>query len=165
MNIRERLFLISGGNFFQRQQVINGIKKRLVKSSDYSLSIFTFYGKEVDLKDLGHKLLTAALNQKKAVIFKDFHQLASTARKLIFKNLNKILTINYLIFDSDREYYRLQRDKKFTSDELFAFILKRAATYRVSSAKKDFSIQDLMSGLRKNDLAACLYVVESLFCS
>ena len=81
----------------------------------------------------------------------------------MFKNIKKILSANCLIFDTDKEFYQLQRDKKFMSDDLFALVLRGAAIYRVSSLKREFSIQDFISSLRKNDLKASLYVVESLF--
>ena len=162
MNVRERLFLISGGNFLQRQAALSGIKKRLLKEASSVLSVFTFYAKEVGLKDL-NEISTVSFGQKKIIIFRNFHQLTSPVRKLLYKNIKKILTANYLIFDSDREYYRLQRDKKLAADPLSALIIKRAAVYRVSSPKPQLTIQDLMSSLRKNDLSASLYIVESLF--
>lgn len=163
MKVRERLFLISGGNFDQRQRTINSIKKRLFKDKGSSLDIFTFYGKEVELKDLGDKLLTTSFGQRRMVIFRNFHQLKAPARKFIFKNINKILLANYVIFDSDKEYYQLQRDKRFMSDSLFTLAIKQAAIYRVSSVKRELTIQDLMSSLRKNDLDSSLYISESLF--
>lgn len=163
MNVRERLFLILGGDFNQRQLALSGIKKRLLKQESLPIDFFTFYAKEIDLKTFSEKLLTVSFGQRKVVIFRNFHQLTSPVRKLFLKNIKKILETNYMIFDSDKEYYQLQKDKKFLSDELFSFIIKRAAIFRVSAARKEFSIQDFMSSLRKNDYKSCLYVVESLF--
>ncbi|MCF7907940.1 MAG: hypothetical protein K9L86_03590 [Candidatus Omnitrophica bacterium] len=163
MKVRERLFLISGGNFDQRQRTLSGIKKRLFKEKDSPLDTFTFYGKEVELKGLNDKLLTASFGQRRMIIFRNFHQLASPVRKFIFKNIKRILLANYVVFDSDKEYYQLQRDKRFMSDSLFTLAIKQAAVYKVSPVKKDFSFQDLMSSLRKNDLNSSLYIIESLF--
>lgn len=126
------------------------------------MSVFTFYAKEVSLKDL-NEISTVSFAAKKIIIFRNFHQLASASRKFLYKNIKKVLTANYLIFDTDKEYYRLQRDKKLAADPLFALIIKRAAVYRVSSLKPELSIQDFMSSLRKDDLSASLYILESLF--
>jgi len=162
-SVRERLFLILGGDFNQRQLALSNIKKRLLKQQSLPIDFFTFYAKEIELKTFSEKLLTVSFGQKKVVMFRNFDQLASPVRKFFFKNIKKILKSNYLIFDSDKEYYQLQKDKKFLSDELFSFIIKQATTFRVNSARKYLSIQDFISSLRKNDLKSCLYVVESLF--
>jgi len=163
VNIRDKAFLISGSNFSQRQQALKSIKKRILKEKSAAFSVLTLYSKELTPKDLGDKLFTASFTDKKIVIFKNFENLPSAARKFIFDNLKKILINNYVIFETAKDNYQLQGNKKFFSDSLFSFVLKRAASFRVSPVKKDLSIEDFIASLRKNDLAQSLYVLESLF--
>ncbi len=163
VNIRDRAFLISGDNFHQRQQALKSIKKRILKEKPAAFSILTLYPKELTPNGLAQKLFTTSFTNKKIVIFKNFHDLPSAARKFIFDNLKKILINNYVIFETDKDNYQLQKNKKFHSDRLFAFILKRAASFRVSSVDRSLSIEDFIGSIRKNDLANSLYVLERLF--
>lgn len=163
VNIRERAFLISGSNFSQRQQALKSIRKRILQDQAAAFSILTLYSKELTPKDLAQKLFTTSFTNKKIVVFKNFHDLSSAARKFIFDNLQKVLVNNYVIFETEKDNYQLQKNKKFSSDDLFSFILKRAASFRVSSARSSLSIEDFIGSIRKNDLAHSLYVLESLF--
>ena len=163
VNIRERVFLISGTNFLQRQRAVENIKKRILKSKDPSLNVLTFYGKEVNPKDLGEKLFTTSFGKDKIAVFKNFQELPSATRKFLFDNLKRILSNNYLIFETDKDYYQLQKDKKFATDEFFVSVLKRAALFRVASTERKATIEDFIANLRKNDLATSVYILEKLF--
>jgi len=163
VNIRERVFLISGTNFLQRQHAVENIKKRILKGKASSLNVFTFYGKEVKLEDLGEKLFTTSFGKERIVVFKDSQDLPSAVRKFLFDNLKRILSSNYLIFETDKDYYQFQKDKRFTNDEFFVSVLKRAALFRVVSTKETATIEDFIASLRKNDLATSVYILEKLF--
>lgn len=91
MNIREKVFFVSGDNFLQRQRAIEGIKKRIQKDKFTSLNTLTFYSKEIYLQDLQEKLFTASFNKSKIAVFKDFPDLTSAVRNLLFDNLERIL--------------------------------------------------------------------------
>lgn len=163
VNIRERVFLISGTNFLQRQRAVENIKKRILKEKARSLNVLTFYGKEMNVKDLGEKLFTVSFGNDKIVVFKNFQDLPVMVRNFLFENLKKILSINYLIFETDKDYYQLQRDKKFVTDKFFIFCLKRAALFRVASTKEKSTIEDFIGSIRKDDLVASVYILEKLF--
>jgi len=163
VNIRERVFLISGTNFLQRQHAVENIKKRILKGKAASLNVFTFYGKEVNPKDLGEKLFTTSFGKERIAVFKNSQDLPSAARKFLFDNLTRILSNNYLIFETDKDYYQLQKDKRFTNDEFFVSVLKRAALFRVVSTKERATIEDFIASLRKDDLVTSVYILEKLF--
>ena len=163
VNIRERVFLISGTNFLQRQRVIKNIKERILKGKNSFLNTLTFYGKEVNPKDLGEKLFTTSFEKNKIAVFKNSQDLPLAVRKFLFDNLNRILSNNYLIFETDKDYYQFQRDKRFTNDEFFVSVLKRAALFRVVSTKEKATIEDFIASLRKNDLVTSVYILEKLF--
>ncbi len=163
VNIRERVFLISGTNFLQRRQAIESIKKRILKEKVTPLDVYTFYGKEAGARDLSEKLFTASFKKTKIIVFKNFQDLSVPARNFLFENLNKILASNYLIFETDRDYYEFQKNKKFLTDKFFNCVLKKAALFRTASVKEKNSIEDFMGSIRKNDLAASVYILEKLF--
>jgi len=163
VNIRERVFLISGTDFLQRQRAIENIKKRILKGKAAFLSVSTFYGKEVNPKDLGEKLFTTSFGKERIAVFKNIQDLPSAVRKFLFENLKKILANNYLIFETDKDYYNFQRDKKFINDKFFVSVLKKAALFRVVSTREKATIEDFMASLRKNDLATSVYIFEKLF--
>ena len=163
VNIRERVFLISGTNFLQRQRAVENIKKRILKGKELSLNVLTFYAKEVNPKDLGEKLFTASFGKERIVVFKNFQDLPLAVRKFLSDNLKRILSNNYLIFETDKDYYQFQRDKRFTNDEFFVSVLKKAALSRVVSTKEKATIEDFIASLRKNDLVTSVYILEKLF--
>ena len=163
VNIRERVFLISGTNFLQRQRAVENIKKRILKEKAQSLNVLTFYGKETNVKDLGEKLFTISFGKDKIAVFKNFQDLPVAVRNFLFENLKRILFNNYLIFETDKDYYQLQRDKKFAADKFFIFCLKRAALFRVASTKGEPTIEDFIGSIRKDDLATSVYILEKLF--
>lgn len=163
INIRARVFLVSGNSFLQRRRAIENIKKRILKGRDTSLNTLIFYGKEADPKDLGERLFTVSFDREKIAVFKNFHNLSSAVSRFLFDNLKRILAGNYLIFETDKDYYQLQKDKRFSKDAFFTSVLKKAAVFRVSSTKKKATMDDFMASLRKNDLAASVYILESLF--
>ncbi|MFH1519238.1 MAG: hypothetical protein ABIE75_01525 [Candidatus Omnitrophota bacterium] len=163
VNIRERVFLISGTDFLQRQHAVKNIKERILKGKHTSLDTIIFYGKEAKLEDLAEKLLTASFEKIKIAVFKNSQDLSPAIRTFLFKNLNKISSANYLIFETDKDYYQFQSDKKFSADKLFSFILKKAAVFRISSTREKNTIEDFMASVRRNDLATSVYILEKLF--
>ena len=163
VNVRERAFLISGSNFPQRQHALRSIKKRLLQGKTSEFSILTLYSKEVNPSGLAEQLFTVSFTDKKVIVFKNFQALPSAALKLIFGKLTKILINNYLIFETEKDYYQLKKDKKFSNDSLFSFILGKSASFKVSSLRKKLSIDDFINSIRKNDLSHSLYVLENLF--
>ena len=163
VNIRERVFLISGNNFPQHRLAIENIKKRILKEKTTSLDVHTFYGKETNIRDLGEKFFTTSFQKNKIIVFKNSRDLPVAVRDFIFQNLQKILEANYLIFETDEDYYQFQKDKKLIADKLFNIVLKKAALFRVVSIKEKSSMESFMGSIRRNDLAASVYILEKLF--
>ena len=163
VNIREKVFLISGTNFLQRQRVVENIKKRILKVKASHLNVFTFYSKETSPKDLGEKLFTTSFGKEKIAVFKNSQDLSPAITKFLFDNFKRILSNNYLIFETDKDYYQFQKDRRFTNDKFFVSVLKKAALFRVVSTKDKPTMDDFTASLRKNDLATSVYILEKLF--
>jgi len=162
VNIRERVFLISGTNFLQRQRVIENIKKRIAKDNPAFVNTLTFYGKEPDTRSLQKELFTVPFGKSRMVLFKNFQDLVPPVRNFLFVNLDKILAVNYIVLETDREYYQLQKDKTFLSDKFFNLVSQRAASFKVSSLRKA-AIGDFIGSIRKKDLVSSLHILEELF--
>lgn len=162
VGIRERVFFISGDNFFQRQLLLQNIKERILPNESVSLNVLTFHSKEIDIKDLQEKVFTVSFGKNKILIFKDFHNLSVDLADFLFNNLKKILATSYIIFETDKNYYQLVKNKKFTSNNLFSLLLKRAALFKLAPIQREFSIENIINSIRKNDLVSSLYILEKL---
>jgi len=163
VSFRERTFLVAGSDFFQRQQAIKNITKRILKDQPSAFNFLILYSKELDSKSLQEKLFTTSFGKNKIILFKNFFDLASSLRYVLFTNIKKILSTNYLILETDKEYYQLSYSKKISSDNLFKLIIQKSAIFRVSSSKRDVTIKDFMNSMDRNDLQLSLYTLESLF--
>ena len=109
------------------------------------------------------KFFTTSFGKERIAVFKNSQDLPLPASKFLFDNLKRILSNNYLIFETDKDYYQFQKDKRFTNDEFFVSVLKKAALFRVVSTKRKATIEDFIASLRKNDLATSVYILEKLF--
>jgi len=163
VNIRERAFIICGADFFARKQALANIKKRVLKAKPASLNTITFYPKETSVQSLQDKLLNLSFSGVRIAVFKDFLKLSPAVKELFLNSLNKILENNYIVFETESSYYQLQRNKKTANDKFFGAILKKAALFRVSSAKRESTIGDFIESISRRDLPSSLYILESLF--
>lgn len=161
-----RIFLVTGIDFNQRQLLIENIKNKVFKKPATPLNILTFYSKEIDIKDLQEKILTFSFDKEKIIIIKNAESLTKEAKEFLFNNLKKILSHNYIILETDKDYLQLQRDKKISSDIFFGFILKNAEIPfkdRKPSASYEISFEGFKRSTRKNNAAEALYILEKLF--
>ncbi len=163
MDTANRIFLIYGSNYLGFKRAIEGLKKRLSCVGRDALNSIVFYAKELEISDLSNVLLSVSFSKDRIVIFKDFDFLNGDCRNFIFKNINKIIEGNCLVFQTDRDYYQLQKNRKFSGDDLFSFLIKKSASIKIGFEKKPLSVEDFIITARKRDLSSCLYCVESLF--
>ncbi|MDD3296070.1 MAG: hypothetical protein PHU64_01770 [Candidatus Omnitrophica bacterium] len=162
MNVKDRIFLISGPDFFQRRRAYENIKKRIATGASGEPDKLNVYPKEADVNSLAEKLLTVPLNKYRIVFLKDFSNLAPDAGKFIYDNLNKILKNSYLIFETEKDQYKLQKDKKIFSNTLFKFILDNASLYKTASLRQGSYMEELIYALRKHDLVSSLVAADKL---
>lgn len=165
VEIRERVFLISGDNFSQCQQLLQNIKKKILLNNPAALNTVTIYSKEADVKSLQEKIFNVSFAKDKILIFKDFTSLKIKETEFIFANIEKILLSSYIVFETDKSQYYLTKSKKITNNSLFGFILKKARIFRADTFNKKFSIEDFMGSIRKNDLVSSLYILEKMITS
>lgn len=163
MNVRNRVFLIAGSDFSQRHRAIANIRERILRDKTASLNTLTFYSKEIDISNFQEKLFNFSFDKEKIIILKDAGRLSKDARAFLGNNLEKIISNNYIILETDDDYFSLRRDKKLSSDKFFSIILKDACIIKVLSSSHESSLEDFKRNIRKNDLSAAFHVLEKLF--
>jgi len=161
VNIRQRIFMICGAHYFGRQRAIENIKKRASNKTS-SLNTFTFYSKGVVTEQIEQLLLNSSFAKTKIVLFRNFTALNSAIRAFLFSHYKKIIAETYLIFETEKNYYQLQKDRLMTADRFFSLIMKQASVIRVSSNERQVSLQDFIMSIRRHDLSSSLYTLERL---
>ncbi|MBU1121505.1 MAG: hypothetical protein ABIH71_04285 [Candidatus Omnitrophota bacterium] len=163
VNSQKKTFIVAGLDFEQRKNTLDAIKKRLRQQIPSQLSIFTFYGKEIDIKTFKDKILTFSFDREKIIIIKDAYNLAKEVRVFLFENYRRIVSSSYVILEIEKDYFQLQRDKKISSDAFFSLLFKEAAIFKVASRIKEVSLEDFKRSARNKDLNSSFYFLERLF--
>lgn len=162
-DLKKRVFLISGSDFFQRRQVIENIKAKIFSGKPYSLNTFNIYSNDVDIVELQEKIFTFSFDKEKLIIFKDAYNLPKEVKNFLFSNIEKITSANYLILEIDKDFYQLQREKAIAGDKFFNLVFKQGYVHRISSYSEKISLDDFRMSLQKNDFSTALYILEKLF--
>jgi hypothetical protein len=163
VKVDTRLFLVVGADFLQRQRAIENIKRRVFKNHPTSLNTLIFYSKEIDLSQLKKKIFTFSFDKEKIVILKNAEFLSKEITDFFFKNIKKILLGNYLIFEIEKDYYNLRKDKNFLSHNFFRLLLSKAKIFKVPSYSSRVSLEEFKKSIRRRDLDSSLYILEKLF--
>ena len=164
VNSREKIFLVAGSAYSQRRLAIKQIKEKILSKKKFSsLNSSILYSKELKPDDIKKLLLNFSFDTYRLVIFKNAFFLPTAVKKYLLQNLDKITSHNYLVFEMERGFSQLQRDKKFSSDGLFSLLTKKATIYKIKSEEGDTSMDDFRQSIRRNNLASSLYAVEKLF--
>ena len=163
VNITERVFSIVGIDALGRQRAIENIKQRILKDKSRPLNTIIFYSKEIKLKDLQEKILTYSFDRDKLIIFKNTCRLSADVKKFLLKSFEKIASLNYLVFEIERDSFSLARDSKISADKFFQFILKKGKVLKIVSYGRKLTVDDFKRSFRSNNLASSLYALEKLF--
>jgi hypothetical protein len=160
------LYLVTGQDSQQRRHAIENIKKKVLQKLASPLNILTFYGKEIEIKDLRQQLLTFSFNKERIVIIKEAHSLSQEAKDFFINNFKKIISHNCFIFETDKDYTALLGDRKITSDKFFSLLFKNAnipLKYQKFSSTYAISFEGLRQCVRRSDISGSLYILEKLF--
>ncbi|MCF7895369.1 MAG: hypothetical protein K9L69_04495 [Candidatus Omnitrophica bacterium] len=160
-----KTYLVSGGSPFQRRKVINNIKRDVFTGEKSRLRAVTLYAGDINLDSFKDLVFTLSFQKKKVVLIKDFISLSKPIRNFIFKNIQKILNYNYIIFESEITYFSLGKKKKIVSDPFFNYIIKNSKKYGQRALPAGLSIEDFRNQLYKNNLSSCLFILEELLSS
>lgn len=158
---KERVFLVTGADFESRRVIIENIKKKIFSNTTTPLSIFTFYPKEIDTKDLQEKILLASFGQKKLIIFKDVYNLPKEVKAFLLDNFNKIISNTYMVLEAENDFF--VKNKKITGDNFFKMVFSKAALYATKPNSYKVGIEDFKKSLRSGDLKFVSNVLTKLF--
>jgi hypothetical protein len=160
VNVAKRIFLVVGKDFLQRQHAIENIRKKVLPHPSCLIDTFVFYPHEIDLKGLWERCVTFSFDKEKILIFKDADRISSEVKEFLQKGIAKIVSANYLIFESEEDLLSGARKK----DVFFRELARQAAVVRVGSpSARPVTLEDFKWSFRKRDVASALAIVERLF--
>lgn len=160
-DIKKRLFLVVGSDFFQRQQDIKKIKTKFIT---YRLPWISIYSQDIDKKSLADRLFTFSFSGDKVILFRDATNLSLSVRNFLFDNFSKIISSNYIIIEIAKNYFWWLRDKNVQKDRFFNFVINKSHLFKSSSyGRRDFSVNDFRRAVRDRDFSLAIYTLEKLF--
>lgn len=163
VDVRKRVFFVIGNDFANRRRAVDTIVGRLLPQKDPSLNTAVFYPRDLEISNVKSTLFSFSFASRRVVIFKESQALDKKIRSFLYDNFASIIAGNYLIFESDIDYFTLTRDRKFTTDKLFSYLAKKAYVVKLERFEEIISVNRLLSLVRKSKLPEALYVLERVF--
>jgi hypothetical protein len=163
VELRHRLFLVVGLNFQQRQHALDIIKTKILHDTRSSLTSLTVYAKEINSNDFKEKALTVSFEKNRILLIKDALVLSDEVKDFFLKHCEKIMALNYIIIEVEKNYMQWKEEKKVLADTFFKFILKNATIYKSATSSSENYFEALKISVRKADVANSLFVLDKLF--
>lgn len=165
VRFQDRLFLVVGLKFTERQRAIDIIKTKILHNNlSSSLASLSLYAKEINIADFKEKTLTVSFEKNKILLIREAASLPDEVREFLLDNFEKILSLNYIILEVEKDYLQWKEEKRVLADKFFCFALKNATIYKTASdTPVEPSFEALKTSVRKNDLSGSLYVLDKLF--
>ncbi|MCM8774313.1 MAG: hypothetical protein NC820_06230 [Candidatus Omnitrophica bacterium] len=161
VDVKKRVFLITGADFFYRKRVLDSIKLRVVGDKYSPFNTIVIYSKDVEENKLKETLLNLPLIDNRVFIFKEADKLNKQLKDFLFNNLDKLVSNNYLIFEIEVDYFYLK--DYLTKDNFFGYLLRNAQLIKTGSFEENFSISRFMRMLKINNLEGAFYTIEKIF--
>ncbi|MCD6583404.1 MAG: hypothetical protein J7K71_01825 [Candidatus Omnitrophica bacterium] len=158
-----KIFCVIGLDFEHRQRAIEKIKEGILKKECVSLNTVIFYCKDLNLQELKNTLYTFPLEKKRVVIFKGAEYLSKEVRLFFLKKLKDLISLNYLIFEIEKDHAQFIHDRKVRENSFFSYLLKKCVLRRIISIQEDHSLNKLISLIRRNKPAQAFYTLEKMF--
>ncbi|MBU2103251.1 MAG: hypothetical protein ABH865_08695 [Candidatus Omnitrophota bacterium] len=163
VTLQERLFLITGPQFSQRQRALEVIKKKVFRDLS-AFNLLTFYADDIELNDFSEKVLTVSFEGARIILIRDALRLSAEVRQFIFENIKKIILSNCIALEVEKEYKRLQEEKKITTDTLFGLFFAQATILKTAPAlDEQVTFETFKTNLFRRDLPGSLYALQALF--
>ena len=160
-NLKNRIFLICGQDFANRRLIIENIKKAILQKAPGSLNTLIFYAKEIDIKDLQEKILLISFDKNKILIFKDVENIPKAIKDFLLNNITKILSNNYVLFETEKDYFA--NDRRIAQDKFLNFVFSNSTVFKAGKQAYQVSFGDFINSVRSGDLSQALYVLARLF--
>jgi len=160
--MRKKVFIVIGLDFTSRKLAVDNLKKRLIPQ--YScLNFQVYYSRDVDFGNLRRSFSSFSFEKERIVVFKESEFLSKEIKDFLYDSMKDIIKSNYLIFELEKNYFFLKKEKQFMRDKFFSYLLKNACLIKITSFTGSTSISKLMDMIRNNKLQDALYALESVF--
>ena len=158
-----KLFLITGSDFTNRKRALEGILSRVGEVKNVALKTQTLFSKDIELESLKNILFSFSFTGERIIVFKAALGLRKPIKDFLYKNLKKILDTNVLVFEIEKDFDSLKRDKSFSSDLFFRSLSKQARMFKISSFHELASIGAFLYALRQNKINESIYLLHTCF--
>ena len=159
--LKEKIFFICGQDFEQRRLITENIKKTILPVAPGSLLTLIFYAKEIDIKDLQEKISLISFDKNKILIFKDAESIPKAIKDFLLNNITKILSNNYILFETEKDYF--VNDRRIAQDKFLSFIFSNSLVFKAGKQAYQISFGDFINSVRSGDLSQALYILARLF--
>ncbi|MFA6282161.1 MAG: hypothetical protein WCY05_06655 [Candidatus Omnitrophota bacterium] len=159
--LKEKIFFICGQDFEQRRLITENIKKTILPVVPGSLLTLIFYAKEIDIKDLQEKISLISFDKNKILIFKDAESIPKAIKDFLLNNITKILSNNYILFETEKDYF--VNDRRIAQDKFLSFIFSNSLVFKAGKQAYQISFGDFINSVRSGDLSQALYILARLF--
>jgi len=161
--VRQKIFCVIGEAYSDRQKILKKIKAEVFQGKSTPLNTTILYPRYLDLQKLREVLLHFSFEGRKLIIFKDAAMLSSQCKAFLYKELDRINVPGYLVFEIERNPSEFMRDKEVAKTPLFQYILTHGIIVKSQSFKGNATFFQLLSAIRKYQVAKALYILEELF--
>lgn len=161
--MNERSFCVLSSNFTYRKRIIERIKTDIFKGNISSLNTIVIYSQGINLEKLKEQIYTYSFENKRVFLFKQTQDLPQEIKSFLLKTLKEIASVNYIIFEIEREYSEFVKDAKVIRDKFYSYLLKVSKVIKTQSFKEDISLRKLIFAVRRRQAAQTLYILEKLF--
>ncbi|MCM8787223.1 MAG: hypothetical protein NC935_04125 [Candidatus Omnitrophica bacterium] len=163
VNLRNKFFFVIIPNFLKRKETVENLTKKILQNSPTSLNVLVLYSKELNLETFKNKTSFISFDSKKILIFKEITQLPPDVKDNFVENLTKLISNNYFIFETEKEYFDFIHDKRFSNDKFFKFLFQHATVIKASKANNISLFTEFKKYLNRADIEGTFYALEKLF--
>ena len=160
----KKIFYVVGNDPLSRKDSVDKLCAGILSEKSKSINIVNLYCDQIEMPKLKEVLLTFSFDGAKIVIFKNVDKLKTPIKKVLDDDFDKIIDVNYIIVEIDKDYAELNRDKKLLADLFFKKVFTLGKGFKASASKDiSVSLDDFKQSLRGNDWGRSLFVLDKLF--
>ncbi|MCM8831781.1 MAG: hypothetical protein NC918_06295 [Candidatus Omnitrophica bacterium] len=163
VDLRNKIFFVVIPDFQKRKYAVEKLIKKILQNSPTSLNVLVLYSKELNLESLKDKTSFISFDLKKILIFKEITQLSAEIKDSLSKDLTRLASNNYFIFETEMDYFDFIYDKKFNTDKFFKFLLQNSTIIRASKVNNISLFAEFKRSLQRANIVEILYILEKLF--
>ncbi len=158
---KHNVFCVIGSEYFHRLKAIERIKKRLTKEETFD--VLTIFPDQITLSGVDEMIRSLGWGRKKILLFKCAQNLPLSLKEFLLKKLITDKNLPHFIFEFDRSYSELIKDKKLKEDTLFRYLIKKATIIKTFSIPLKDPTFDFINAFYRKDFSQAIYFLEKIF--